>query len=432
MATKRDEQAADYRAEAIARPFAEAAERSSTVSETGDGQSGLRTERVTLEITQFNDGGYKPASEWDWDFFLRGEALTNGESVRVVDTHAEAVAESVAWEGARDAYRGRILRLTAERDAAICGRDELREQRRTYFPTFTVQDVAKIQNDADRGVKVWQDAHMKALVERNEAREERDAAIRERDALRASAMTQSLTADRIAAAVQEADALRARVAELEAQNVTLGEGLRESGVEDSKEVKNYPTIGQMIEETCKQLATAMRVADIEKRRGDKLHSRVKELEAASGGGEGEAVAYFVKWNEKDWGVQDQTFRTLQRAQDYIKDEKSEDEKPQIVPLFDAPPQPRGWLTKEQREFLESAKLASALRTTIPKGSSAMSASSSHIKLNLEACRILDAILARSTPPEVELPEMVIAYDDMEALKEALAAAGVAVKEVGRE
>jgi hypothetical protein len=46
---------------------------------------------------------------------------------------------------------------------------------------------------------------------------ERDAAIRERDALRASAITQSLTADRFADAVQDADKLRARVEELESQ-----------------------------------------------------------------------------------------------------------------------------------------------------------------------------------------------------------------------
>ncbi len=112
--------------EAIARPFADAAERSPTVSKTGEPQSGMRTERVTLEVTQLNDGGYKPASEWNWDFCFRGESPTDGESVRVVDTHAEAVAESVAWEGARDAYRGRILRLTEERDAAIRERDELK------------------------------------------------------------------------------------------------------------------------------------------------------------------------------------------------------------------------------------------------------------------------------------------------------------------
>jgi len=95
--------------EAIAAPFADAAERSSTVSKTGDGQSGLRTERVTLEITQFKNSGYKSPSEWDWEFFLKGESLTDGESVRVVDeTHFDDLAQ-----------------VAMERDAAIRERDAL-------------------------------------------------------------------------------------------------------------------------------------------------------------------------------------------------------------------------------------------------------------------------------------------------------------------
>jgi hypothetical protein len=113
--------------EAIASPFADAAERSVPVSKTGETQSGMRTERVTLEV-EIERGS--PPSEWPWSYILsRSDALKMrpGESVRVVDTHAEAVAESVAWEGARDAYRGRILRLTEERDAAIRERDALLE-----------------------------------------------------------------------------------------------------------------------------------------------------------------------------------------------------------------------------------------------------------------------------------------------------------------
>ena len=118
----------------------------------GGNVTGLRTERVTLEVTHDLD-----APLGDWIVQVLDESLGFDETVRVVDTHAQAVAESVAWEGARDAYRGRIARLTDERDAAI----------------------------------------------------------RERDTLRAERITQALTADRFAAAVQEADTLRARVAELE-------------------------------------------------------------------------------------------------------------------------------------------------------------------------------------------------------------------------
>ena len=92
--------------------------------------SGLRTElepsvaRVTLE---FSGRLRTPPSQWPWDLILSGACLVRsepGESVRVVDTHAQAVADSVAWEGARDAYRGRIARLTDERDAAVRERNE--------------------------------------------------------------------------------------------------------------------------------------------------------------------------------------------------------------------------------------------------------------------------------------------------------------------
>jgi len=137
MATKRDEQAADYRAEAIARPFAEAAERSVPVSKTGEGQSGMRTERVTLEITSAHDERLA-----DCIVESIGDSLLHGESVRVVEE--------------------------------------------AHF-----DDLAQVAM-------------------------ERDAAIRERDALRAERITQALTADRFAAAVSEADTLQARVAELEA------------------------------------------------------------------------------------------------------------------------------------------------------------------------------------------------------------------------
>jgi hypothetical protein len=110
MATKRDEQAADYRAEAIASPFAEAAERSSTVSKTGEGQSGLRTERVTLEVTHDLDGLS------DWIVKVVNESLGLMESVRVVE------------EACPDAWAQTFARLEAERDAAIRERDAHKEE----------------------------------------------------------------------------------------------------------------------------------------------------------------------------------------------------------------------------------------------------------------------------------------------------------------
>jgi hypothetical protein len=124
----------------------------------GDGMAtdGLRTERVTLEVTYDNRISNNPHA-WNWSLYAdayRVGGLLSGESVRVVG-------------------------------------DEERQNEMS-----NMEDTLKGQ---------------------------RDAAIRERDAyqgeyykLRAAKITQALTADRFASAVQEADTLRARVAELEA------------------------------------------------------------------------------------------------------------------------------------------------------------------------------------------------------------------------
>jgi hypothetical protein len=114
--------------EAIASPFAEAAEGSSPVSETAEPQSGMRTERITLEVTQDSH-----LSLCDWPslrtFF--------GESVRVVtEAHFDDLAQ-VAME--RDAaireredsvafWKGELRSRTAERDAARARVAELESQ----------------------------------------------------------------------------------------------------------------------------------------------------------------------------------------------------------------------------------------------------------------------------------------------------------------
>ena len=224
-------------------------------------------------------------------------------------------------------------------------------------------------------------------------RAERDAAIRERDQGKEFWMGElrSRTAER--------DAARARVAELEAQvadcNILLGDRWREA-------------VSAVTGESAPAASGAA---------GNSPAVPVSS----------DPVAYFVKWAEKDWGVQDQTFRTLERAQDYIKDEKSEDENPQIVPLFAAPQAAPGWLTAEERSSIQhAANLAKA-------------------SWSYSVAQELENILARSTPPEVVLPELHTRSEVNEAnhkspclwlrrpdVIEALAAAGVTVKEVGRE
>jgi hypothetical protein len=313
----------------------------------GDGMAtdGLRTERVVLEVTHDSHLSLR-----DWPslrtFF--------GESVRVVDTHAEAVAESVAWEGARDAYRERILRLTAERDAAIRERDELRRA---------------------------------LIVENHDAlriKAERDAAIRERDTLKARLKDSQNCSGKfwsqILVVASERDVLKARVAELEAAT------------------------------------------------GGNCSSQPYGSQAASGGGEGEPVALSISPAERD-GLQVIVDGVIRHGNGVV-----------VIPGSDslravesllarhttAPPQPRGWLRKEEREAVEFLASLDAPPC---------------IDAARKAARIGKALLARSSPPEVVLPPFkgevtggpwaVAGYNSaIEVCREALAAAGVAVKEVG--
>ena len=103
----------------------------------------------------------------------------------------------------------------------------------------------------------------------------------------------------------------------------------------------------------------------------------------------------------------------------------------IEPVYKVPPPPRGWLTNEEREAVETAR------------------DFFHDENPVEPCddfyisvaRVLRQILARSTPPEVVIPSMEKARGFVVNREEwvrradvlaALAAAGVTVKEVGSE
>lgn len=143
---------------------------------------------------------------------------------------------------------------------------------------------------------------------------------------------------------------------------------------------------------------------------DGLRKRVAELEAASGGGE--PVAWMVEWTDHAelYGSKTQAERAA--AGDVV---------PQ--PLYCSPPQPSGWLTEEQKQAV--CFFADWLDNEVR-----------------ECCEvdrnksILRNLLARSTPPEVVLDafptdETGEFFSRRDVIK-AIAAAGVAVKEVGDE
>ena len=99
--------------------------------------SGLRTERVTLEITHKDDG--LPIADWPWRCILTGKVVvcrSVAESVRVVDDDAlDAGAE----------------RLREERDAAILEREEFRRSfhRSEEAGTRLVAERDASRDDAD-------------------------------------------------------------------------------------------------------------------------------------------------------------------------------------------------------------------------------------------------------------------------------------------
>jgi len=86
--------------------FSDAAERSAEVNKAGEGQSGLRTERVTLEVTHDLDARLS-----DWIVEVVDESLGLMESVRVVEEaklapHANADGGSNHSKQAASGWRG--------------------------------------------------------------------------------------------------------------------------------------------------------------------------------------------------------------------------------------------------------------------------------------------------------------------------------------
>ena len=102
-------------------------------------------------------------------------------------------------------------------------------------------------------------------------------------------------------------------------------------------------------------------------------------QAASGGGEGEPVAWGVRRSDGTWW---ESFRSTRDGMLSVTTGGG-DANNVVSPLFDAPPQPRGWLTEKERRVLSQA--ADVLDDR---------------KAHAHA-RFVRNVLARSTPPEVD-------------------------------
>ncbi len=234
---------------------------------------------------------------------------------------------------------------------------------------------------------------------------ERDAAIRERDKLQAR-VAELEGCPWVPKA--ERDALQARVAELEAASgggghkVTEGDCLSTVRDAGGRPMPKGPAPGLV----AKQAAS-----------GGNSTGQPYGSQAASGGGE--PVAWMCEWTDHT---------SLHRLKTDAEDEANGDVVPQ--PLYRAPPQPRGWLTEEEREALESARLHLSNFDAFDE------------KTEQDArwaSEIVAILLARSSPPEVVLPVADCSWccdyatvwrECLEAVRSSLAKAGVAVKEVG--
>ena len=374
------------------------------------------THRVTLELTGRFDC---PPAEWPWEAIFAHDVrvqLDPGESVRVVE-----------------------------------------EPVRTYFPTFTAQDVAKILSDALADVKVCQDAHTKALGERNEAQAERDKAIRERDKLLGE-ITSVL--DRSEFASTELTRLRNRVAELESQleSVACRAATAETALESAPAASEWrilgpdepPQIDDQFEgsdgQWCivypanihlctlphrykyRRRVTAPAASElpppaafldarhdpIAPTSGERI--RAKKLSPAASGAA--AWEYSVRTDHgMGRGVTLVPPSTIAWAEIHNADPAS------CVPLYAAPQPAPGWLTKKDREWL------TYLLQNVP--------------ISFAADEWIHSVLARSSPPEVVLEDFtqdavrnldakyLAGWDQCMALaKRAISAAGVTVKEVG--
>jgi hypothetical protein len=422
----------------------------------GDEMSqGMTTERVTLEITQFNNGGYKPASEWDWEFFLRGEALTDGESVRVVEDFVSSVDERTYVDTfACDEERDFANRILDERDAAIRERESLREQ---------LESVACRAATAETAL-----AEIKSL-----------------DYTRAAVNGAAWQANNIAAKALEAASVgnRPETPVSSTQAASGGEGLTphqwsvvQHLIDAAEDAGEFAVDAFSVNERAVKLRSAIGAA--RRLLTDPLPSQAASgnsqaildgSQAASGGGEdtvtegdclatvkdeggrpmpkGPAPGLVAKQAATGGGEQPRGWLTEEERDavtiaaeqapesDFVTNEEGRRLRAVLTALLarsSLPPQPRGWLTEKERGSIQHA-------ATCAK-------SIWYYSLAQE----LENILARSSPPEVVKPcwwksvnplpgypswqpfmDQVTANRDKEWIA-ALAAIGVAVKEVPRE
>jgi hypothetical protein len=427
--------------------------------------TGLRTELVTLEVTHNNPWDI---NHWAWDYILR---LGKRESVRVV--------EEVHFDD--------LANMSLERDAAIREREAAKSD--------AEKSAVRIKSQAENVIYF--------RAERDEARAQRNAAIDERESLRArvAELERAYTAEcdalaqahrelsdlaeavrkresgeecdhsyaaqcrEAAAARDRADRMMPAPAASEWRILKVGEEVeagdemtdnlfmpwRDAGPCVGKEVASGPVYfrrrvpapaasvnSQAILDgspaasnssailTSSPAASGAAVDPVLRQARLRDESRTEAYVASLDDASGAAGTEPVAWGRKSKATGKITFVTFHAP---VCNWSHED----IVPLYDAPQPAKGWLTEEERSMIEGMmESASAFPPTMHW----------HSGLSVrETLRVMEGILARSSPPEVVLPAPPfdpsnVAYSDwmmcLSAVRSYLAAAGVTVKEVGSE
>ena len=337
---------------------------------------GMRTERVTLEITRPAIANYPaPARQFMWQHLLRDVVQGDRESVRVVEDKERQAPPTTKTATTENDY---VPPAPVSRPAETRQTKAERVGSGWWFPKYDKPSALPPPPPAPprvhRGSGVFDasgdEVPWEGVVATLTA--ERDAAIRERDELRKSWLRSEESGTRLLAqrnaALDDADELRKQVAELKDKS-------------HARWVSMNKFLSGFAETRCER---------------DALRARVAELEAASGGGDGE--------------VANVTFHAGDSA-----------ERARYVGMTVKPlrkPQPRGWLTQEERELIAGL--------------------TDDDDYTEEGQNIAKGLLARSTPPEVVLPDADCSWcsdyatvwrECLDAVRSSLAAAGVVVKEV---
>jgi hypothetical protein len=333
--------------------------------ERGAADTGMRTERITLEVTH-----NAALSAREWRMWRTIFDPRYGESVRVVSDE--------------------------EREAAL-------------------PDVS--DQDGDRVAIDWQGLTKVLQAERDAANRERDAAVAESE--RRLRLCETMKRDGDSARFHAAVA-QARVAELEEARKRF-----DTALEEARDASGINDFIVQRDEAFDERDAAIRereswklLADRTNERLSAAEARVAELEAASGGGQQKPDAWGVV---RDGNVQSVTHRLFRNKAGDIAEKLGGT----VVPLYRSPPQPRGWLTNEEREAVEASREFWQVECDSTLGDDT----------DRRYLAALSNLLARSTPPEVRLVrhlnyfdchgDRVDAFDAADVLA-ALVAAGVEV------